>query len=348
VLDDVERLIRELSIVMAYIEAFEEAGSDAQSVFLRLIGTDIVKYKEVRRILKLSFNEIKSLFASAKSGSLSSTTDLVKQVSNIALVLDDLSTTTGSEFEFHVRKFFSKETPDSSLEKYKLPPITDAANVYDLMKILKDKNLLHRLLEDLSSSAGKYLFSLLTYGSINLAKNDVKEGDILYLNIVWKNFRDQMADSLKKRDEEALPIGTYKIEQTGWTTNVAESFYLIERFDEPDRISDDRVSPSNFKGAAGVSLMRTYNYSEPGINWGNKFFNWLQPSVGLNLSYIDFYTTKDLELGLGFQLGIFKNSIFLGYGVNLNGIRSGEGKSNYFMLGLSFINLASKFRSSNE
>lgn len=189
---------------------------------------------------------------------------------------------------------------------------------------------------------------MLAFGTINLAKNDVKEGDILYLNVQWENFKDQMVDSLKNKDEESMPIGVYRIEKTGWSTDVSESFYLIERINEPDITTVQNLSPSNFKGAAGISLMKTYNYKEPSEGGGNRFRNWLQPSIGLNLSYIDFYTNKDLELGLGLQLGIFKNSIFLGYGVNLNGIRGGETNSTYFMLGLSFTNLAEKFKTSSN
>jgi hypothetical protein len=212
---------------------------------------------------------------------------------------------------------------------------------------LKSSPYFEDVLKKLSIIAGDYLYSLLTFATIDLARNDVKEGDLLYLNVQWKNYKDQVVDSLRVKDDEKMDIGTFQIRKTGWSTEVSESFYLIERINEPNKAVDDRVSPSNFKGAGGVSLMRTFNYCEPNAK-GFKFLNWLQPSVGLNLSYVDFYTTKDLELGLAFQMGFFKNSIFLGYGVNLNGIRGGEKNATYFMLGLSFINLATKFKSETK
>jgi hypothetical protein len=330
------KLTKDLTTIIAYLDAFEKAGSDAKNVFIRLMGKDIITYEQLRADLKKLHPKINLItsnwnasYGQIKDGTFDSL------ISEMRRSLFDISSIGGSEFD-QVLKVHYPEV-DSSL-------LIDPE--FERMKKLKGQPSIYKeVIDQLSRQAGIYLYSLLTYATVDLAKNDVKEGDILYLNLQWKNFRDQMVDSLKNKDEEAMEIGTYKIQKTGWSTNVSESFYLIERINEPNRVIDDNVSPSNFKGAAGVSLMRTFNYSEPNGKSNYRFLNWLQPSVGLNLSYVDFYTTKDLELGLGGQLGIFQNSIFLGCGLNLNGIRAGDKSPTYFMLGLSFTNLAAKFKS---
>lgn len=340
-----ERMSNDLHTINAYITAFEESGTDAMSIFLQLIGKDIVQYKQLRKSLAINIDKLDEFSKTIRSDnpkiSDGSSTDLLKAIISDLLTL---SSFTGSEFaeclfgDFEIPQRFEEKSENLEYEM-KL-----SLNEYRNLKDLKVSQSFNEKIDILSKKAGEYLYSQLAYATIDLAKNDVKEGDILYLYVQWKNYKDQMVDSLKSRDEEKLEIGTYSIRTTGWTTDVSESFYLIERINEPAR-NTTGLSPSNFKGAAGVSLMRSFNYAEPNKSSMQKFCNWLQPSFGLNLSYIDFYTEKDLELGLGLQVGLFKNSIFLGYGLNLNGIRGGESKSTYFALGLSFVNLAAKFKS---
>jgi hypothetical protein len=342
-----DQAIKDMKLITKYLETFETAGPDAKTVFLRLIGKDIIKYEQLRKTLATNTEKLSSIIKDRSS--------LYQQIldGNVRAIISDtqnslleISSFSGSDFDKAIDEL--KKTAPAEISGRSKNILERSSQEYDRLKDLEVTGQYETVLRQLSKKAGEYLYALLTYASIDLAKNDVKQGDILYLNVQWKNFKDQMVDSLRIKDDEKMDIGTFKIEKTGWSTEVSESFYLIERINEPNRLSDDRISPSNFKGAAGVSLMRTYNYSEPGDKAENKFLNWLQPSVGLNLSYIDFYTTKDLELGLAFQTGIFKNSIFLGYGVNLNGIRGGEKNSTYFMLGLSFTNLAAKFKSSES
>ena len=334
--EKVETYSRGLNTIIAYLDAFETAGTDAKAVFLQLIGTDIIKYAELRQTLKNSQAKILTILNNWSANSKQVEDGIIPNITRTTdIALREISSFSGSEFdkalsdEYSNRKTMEKGSDDEEFDK--------------MMYLRKSQNF-SSVIKNLSITAAEYLYSLLTYATINLAKNDVKQGDVLYLYVQWKNFKDQMVDSLKKKDDEKMEIGSYSIEKTGWSTDVSESFYLIERINEPERTSDDRVSPSNFKGAAGVSVMRTFNYSEPNEGTPLRFLNWLQPSIGLNLSYVDFYTTKDLELGLGLQIGLFKNTIFIGYGVNLNGIRKTEYNASYFMLGLSFINLGEKFK----
>jgi len=334
--EKVETYSRGLNTIIAYLDAFETAGTDAKAVFLQLIGTDIIKYAELRQTLKNSQAKILTILNNWSANSKQVEDGIIPNITRTTdIALREISSFSGSEFD---KALFLEYNNRKSTEK------SSGDEEFDKLRVLRNSPNFSMVIRNLSITAAEYLYSLLTYATINLAKNDVKQGDVLYLYVQWKNFKDQMVDSLKRKDDEKMEIGYYRIEKTGWSTDVSESFYLIERINEPERTSDDRVSPSNFKGAAGVSVMRTFNYSEPNEGTPLRFLNWLQPSIGLNLSYVDFYTTKDLELGLGLQIGLFKNTIFIGYGVNLNGIRKTEYNASYFMLGLSFINLGEKFK----
>ncbi|MEI9946089.1 MAG: hypothetical protein WDN26_17935 [Chitinophagaceae bacterium] len=341
--NNISNLIRQLKRIIDYMNAFEMAGEDAKSIFLRLIGKDILQYNDIKNLIKINFDNLSQIFSNEEiaknnidEGKITPITEATKKA------LYEFSSIRGSEFY--------KIITDSVKLVSNLNAVEDSMSLieFNSLQQLKISGSYKPVLDKLSKIAGEYIYGLLTFGIIDLAKNDVKEGDKLYLSVKWKNRGDFMQDSLRRKDEVSLPIGIFNIEQTGWSTNVSESFYLIERIKEPLGTADPNLSPSNFKGAAGVSLMRTYNYAEPEDGDNKRFLNWLQPSIGINLSYIDFYTTKDLELGLGFQLGIFKNSIYLGYGVNLNGIRKGERNASYFMLGLSFVNIAQKVKSLSD
>ena len=79
----------------------------------------------------------------------------------------------------------------------------------------------------------------------------------------------------------------------------------------------------------------------------NVLMNFLQPSIGVNISYLDFNTTKDIEIGTGLQLGLFRNKVYFGYGVNLNLI-SPRDAPNYFFLGFSFAKLSDLFKDAGK
>jgi hypothetical protein len=342
--ENTSNFIRQIKRILDYMNAFEMAGDDTKTIFLRLIGKDILQYNDIKDLVKKNYEELNQFFIDEKLAKKSIDEGLlIPKVKAVQTALFEFSSISGSEFYKIMTDSLAIDYTRSYTKYYGEDSVS--ALEFNSLKLLKGSHSYKPILDRLSFIAGEYIYGLLTFGIIDLAKNDVKEGDKLYLSVKWKNRGDFMQDSLRRKDEVSLPIGIYNIEQTGWSTNVSESFYLIERIREPSPVTDANLSPSNFKGAAGVSLMRTYNYAEPEKGNHNQFLNWLQPSIGINLSYIDFYTTKDLELGLGAQLGIFRNSIFLGYGVNLNGIRRGETNAGYFMLGLSFINIGQKIKS---
>ncbi|MDL5049633.1 hypothetical protein QQ054_26815 [Oscillatoria amoena NRMC-F 0135] len=191
--------------------------------------------------------------------------------------------------------------------------------------------------------------------TIDIKKEAAKDGDILNVYLKWNGFS-------KNGSLPPLPIVCqFVLKKTGWMKEITESFLLIERINEQSPNVKSNTSPSNFKGTYGVSLMWTYNstdhifgkdtvgtvkdlggnsYSYSKIKT-NKVMNFLEPSIGINVSYLDFSTSDDFEIGLGPIFGLFANQIFVGSGINLNQIRSG-GNPIYFSLGFSFINVAQK------
>jgi hypothetical protein len=74
------------------------------------------------------------------------------------------------------------------------------------------------------------------------------------------------------------------------------------------------------------------------------FWNSLEPSMGINLSYIDFNRNDDIEIGVGAVFGLFDNKVFCSGGVNLNSTGKGETAPYYFSLGFNFTDLGSIFK----
>jgi hypothetical protein len=66
---------------------------------------------------------------------------------------------------------------------------------------------------------------------------------------------------------------------------------------------------------------------------------WFEPSFGLNISYVDFSKQRDIEVGVGGVVGLFRNKVFFSSGINLN---TPNKHNSYFAIGFSFTSLATK------
>jgi len=91
------------------------------------------------------------------------------------------------------------------------------------------------------------------------------------------------------------------------------------------------MNPFHFQRAGGAVFMWTYRREDKGLNihstkatdGGESFFT-RRKNVLMNFSnrpwdqrtYLDFNTTKDVEVGAGLQIGLFRNKVYFGYGVN--------------------------------
>ncbi len=157
-------------------------------------------------------------------------------------------------------------------------------------------------------------------GFINLKTQDAKSGDVLYINL--RIYSNSSQDTYR-----TVPVANIYIRDYGFVTNISPSFMLVKRSTEPDVTTDT----SNFKGAAGVSLLFSHRARPFQKAW--TAFNGL--SAGINVSYLDFDTTQNLEIGAGPVFGFFKDRVHAGVGWNLNVSDSRF----YYYVGFGFANI---------
>lgn len=204
------------------------------------------------------------------------------------------------------------------------------------------------LIDTISKIAAEYAFNQLSTGSLNLEQLGAQEGDVVKIYVVRYLSRDILnrdgsIDTIKT--ETSLPILSVKVKNLGWTLKPTDSFFLINRIN-PD-LNAPNVSPSKFKGAPGCTFLLSYGNdkrkfikyrAEPDIIVGRgdtihsnrslpdytkkrrilRFLKALEPSFGINVSYVDFDTKKDFEVGVGVVMGLFRNAILFTGGFDLN------------------------------
>ncbi|REH00985.1 hypothetical protein [Flavobacterium aquicola] len=347
----------EVSIVLDYLNSFESGGEDATKAFLSLINKDLVGYNALKKTL----------------------IDAQKKLSNVQLKYEDndpaleLALLNNAELitETYKSLFELSKFKGSPFEKILMATTIEKNNSFDETKFTIElqkreeerkfnyifiENNIQELSEKLSVAAGKIIYKKLVYATIDLGKSGAKSNEVLNLYVTW--ILDAKKD--KMQNSPRLPIGKYYIRETGWKTEITDMFALIKRQHESD-VDQSTVSPSNFKGSGGVVLMWTYNKEDRGIEKTinketgyvtltkkRKFVNFLEPSIGLNVSYLDFSTAKDVEIGTGLQVGLFKNKIFFGYGVNLHMISPKDQSPTYLYVGFSFAKLSDLFKNSGK
>jgi hypothetical protein len=202
--------------------------------------------------------------------------------------------------------------------------------------------------DELASQAGRLIFSNLIRGRIDVAGSKLNDGDVLEIFLVWNK---QPKDTVQTDKTRRIPVGKFTIKKMGWHLDVSEAALLIHRIDEEKLRLDYPLSPSNFKPTAGASMLwsyyntfRTRERLKKGVlkEYGFlKFIHWLEPSFGINVSYTDFRTDRDVEFGAGPVVGLFQNRIFLTTGYNL----SVNGESPFYMgIGFSFSNIYQRIK----
>jgi hypothetical protein len=136
----------------------------------------------------------------------------------------------------------------------------------------------------------------------------------------------------------AFTVAAIEVYHFGLHVGVTDSFLLIKRIHEADP-SDPNAVENNFRPAPGASLLwsNIHRPEEPG-SWLSRS---VAPSLGLNVSFLNFNKTKTYELGVGPIVGLFRDQVQLGAGVNLNGDGSLHDRL-YAFIGLSFARLAEK------
>jgi hypothetical protein len=244
--------------------------------------------------------------------------------------------------------------------------IQEQSEFKSLKKLTQDAPAYNIIRDQFALFAGREIFKRLVYANIDVSKANVDEGDELVISVMWYN-SDGNVNGSTDNTEDAVELATAKfiVKKVGWDVDVSESALLIHRIDEEKLRPDYPLSPSNFKPTAGASLTWTYynphrtkvrtkkdhwfvNDKNVGVEMEYgfiKFLHWLEPSFGINVSYTDFRTDRDVEFGAGPVIGLFRNSIFVttGYAFSVNG------ESPFYMgIGFSFSNIYEHAKNGNN
>ena len=70
----------------------------------------------------------------------------------------------------------------------------------------------------------------------------------------------------------------------------------------------------------------------------SRFLLTVQPSFGINASFVDFDPDQDLEIGLGLVFSLFGSTIQVSYGWNLHV----DDHRKYWAIGIGFVELADR------
>ncbi len=181
-----------------------------------------------------------------------------------------------------------------------------------------------------SKQIAEALFSELHFATIDLAKVNAKPGDKLYIKLIRKGsqIKDSNKNGTNTNNGLMYDVVTLYIRKTGFYGKISDSFLFINRIDQGGLANDTDASNSRFKASPGASFYLQYGARKKGYA--------LNPSFGINVSFLDFSQERDLELGVGAVLGLFDNTLSATFGYNLH--IKGSNNPWYFGFGFSFIN----------
>lgn len=332
-------LSSQLKVIVDYINYFKSSGEKAEDAFLSFINLDHIGLDNIEANLKGYNKEINDFFKRQDTSAVFSSNKnqfLIRDSKSIKIT-DEIQSIYIDAIQ-EIKKL--TQLRGTLIEKSLFPDGFFAYDGEETEKFLSGLIMKRPLLSiNLAEKASEIIYLNLDYATINLKKERAQEGDYLYLYVVLEESARRGENKDSEIIQKILPIGSYELRNTNWKVKIADSFLLVNRIDQPDTNEDTDVSPSNFKGAPGVSLLLTRRNDGSDKN---SVVNFLEPSIGINVSYVDFNKNDDVEIGAGLVLGLFNNKIFFTGGINLNGTGQDEDSPFYFGVGFSFANLASK------
>ncbi|GAB4023698.1 hypothetical protein GCM10028808_74710 [Spirosoma migulaei] len=347
------------NLILDYLASFENAGEDATKAFFLLLNKDLVSYKALKASFVNNQKKLSQINTNYRPDDPRLDSTLLYNANLIVSstkVFSELSNFRGSALE-KILINMMKQNPYIYNEPAGLRIKYNEKIVEKFMFLDYISTYFQNISEKISEVAGKSIYKKLIYATIDLGKSGAKDGEVMNIYLTW--ILDSKKDSLA--NSPRLSIGKYFLRQTGWQVSVSDMFSMVKRINEQNtNLTSTSISPSNFKGSGGAVLMWTYNKEDKGltidsnkrgeqrIRRKNKFSNFLEPSLGINISYLDFSIEKDVEIGTGAQLGLFRNKIFLGYGVNLHMISPTNQSPTYFFIGFSFAKLSDLFKNSSS
>jgi len=359
-------LQQKIPLIQTYLKSFDDGGTDELQAYLSLAGTDLIKYQDITSRLKSDKDTLMKLTPTIlNQNDLNSPVDSVliiytEPILNAINSLSNLFNFRGSEIQAILVNYAKQTAVINNYNKDSLNSLVE--NGYSRESL---RNLLLNIINDnrdtlsslIAEKAGRLIYRKLILASIDLAKSGAAEGESISLYITW---------SIGKKDSVVKPprleLGKYNIAPGGWVVQISDIFSLVNRINPGGSIDQSHESPSVFKGAGGAALMWSYQKEDKGLNITrsingkdtsysasrkNVLMNFLQPSFGINVSYLDFNTTKDVEVGVGLQMGLFGNKVYFGYGMDLT-LSAPKDAPYYFFLGFSFAKLSDLFKGANK
>lgn len=293
-------LTRHLNQFILYYDYYTKDEDDTKTTVLRVLGVDNLTFTN----LFVKLKEFQS-FITANSSNIT-----VKQLKNLS-----------KEYSLTIENAFYIQ---GELQMFNNIP-QDKKNYYESNK-LSDEDV--KVVTKVEKVINDFLASQFVTATIDLKKAGIKEGEILSITMLWsKSFKTKSDNEF-----DPLTIASFQVKELGWRLNVASSIILVNRPSIDDNNPPKNYSPTRFKGSPGVSLLATYTGLK---ERSGAFLERLSPSLGLNVSYLDFDTSKDVEIGAGLIAGFFRNRVFFTWGFNLNV----PDKSQYIGLGFSFAEI---------
>ncbi len=337
-----------LKLLLDYIKFFKESGEEAEDAFLSLISLDYIALDKLEENLSLILQEQQESLKAVNfnpQGLIHVATAFDESVRDLEKLAHIHGTITGDLiYEIIKSQEFLSFTFNKPIDKIE-DDIVNGLLVVDKVGIeyqgtfFRNEEFIDQikttLIHEVAIRANQRIFQDLDYATIDLLKEGAKDEDILYINLILVDRERRSSTGDLSLREKVYPVGRFKLKTTGWDLQVTDSFALIDRMDQ-HLAPVQTLSPSHFKGAPGVTLMSTL------LNTGNPrnfLLNFLEPSFGLNVSYVDFHTNKDIEISSGVVIGLFNNKIFGTLGVNLNSTAENEVAPFYYGIGFSFAKL---------
>lgn len=319
-----------VQLCLQLMEYFDASGLESKEAFLNLSQLTVIEFERM-------LDRIKRVNDDIKNASFSDELSEDEFRRNVKLLLVDfnlLSDLNEDVFKELFRTNFQNDNKNAFNQDWLDPDF----RISDYSDSLENKH--KEAVELIAKKAGAHLFSRMLYATIDLEESGVKEGEMLEIKVMWYNI-----DPNTPNAEEGIELSTAKflVKKTGWHLEASESVLLIDRINQ-DLVTVD-VSPSNFKPTAGASLMCTYHNDNRGKSGWSRFFKWLEPSFGLNVSYVDFDSSETFEVGAGPIVGFWGNRLFFTGGYNF----SVAGQSPYYMgIGFSFYNVIEKIKTGGK
>ncbi len=339
----------EIPLMVNYFEYLNNSNTETSQAFSKSINRDPIFVRFITSGLIKATDDFNTDYQTFKAEYEADDPDpqklreafssLRRPINNLYYITNQL-VSVRDEIILDASKYFGDEF-------YKMPVNLDASELEKFEALYEDPTLSKNYVKKLATQSGRQIYKKLIDGVIDLEAENPKSGSILRIYVVWYNRQGKNKFHLKDTgqsniDQESLEVpkelllhAKYEVKEIGWRLKVSDSFLLVNRINPPD--SGD-VSPSRFKGAAGVSLLWTYGDGKTASTGFGRFLGSTQPSFGISVAYVDFSTEKDIEIALGAIMGLFSNRVFLTFGANLNV----EESPWYFGIGLSFANIAGK------